>query len=303
MQQISKLKTIKIFLFAFLLFAAGTTNAQVGIGTPTPNASAQLDVSSTTKGFLPPRMTQAQRNAIASPVAGLTIWCKDCGVLGELQVYNAATWTNMSGSYPSTPISPTVTIGTQVWMTRNLDVATYRNGDTIPEVKDSAEWANLTTGAWCYYNNDPALGAIYGKLYNHAAVVDPRGLAPAGWHIPGDSYHLYGHDPDITFDGGDWKPLSDYLGGGDVAGSKMRASSLWNTPNSGVANESGFTALPGGVRDKDGSFNSIGSSGVWWSGGQREDDYVGAGVDFTDKYYVTTVLGTSSFDTQNFILL
>lgn len=93
MQQISKMKTIKIFLLAFLLFAAGTTNAQVGIGTPNPNASAQLDVNSTSKGFLPPRMTQAQRDAIASPVAGLTIWCKDCGILGELQVYNGATWT------------------------------------------------------------------------------------------------------------------------------------------------------------------------------------------------------------------
>ena len=166
MQQISKAKTIRVFLFAFLLFAAGITNAQVGIGTPNPNASAQLDVSSTTKGFLPPRMTQAQRNSISSPAAGLTIWCKDCGVLGEIQVYNGTVWTNMTGGYPSTPIPPTVTIGTRVWMTKNLDVVTYRNGDTIPEVKDAAVWDTLTTGAWCYYNNDPNLGRIYGKLYN-----------------------------------------------------------------------------------------------------------------------------------------
>jgi uncharacterized protein (TIGR02145 family) len=81
----------------------------------------------------------------------------------------------------------TVTIGTQVWMTKNLDVDRYRNGDIIPEVKDSIAWANLKTGAWCYYNNDPELGKIYGKLYNWYAVNDPRGLAPAGYHIPTDA--------------------------------------------------------------------------------------------------------------------
>lgn len=68
-----------------------------------------------------------------------------------------------------------VTIGTQIWMTKNLVVDHYRNGDPIPEVKDSAQWANLTTGAWCYYNNDAANGAIYGKLYNWYAINDPRG--------------------------------------------------------------------------------------------------------------------------------
>ena len=74
MKKYYKAKTIKIFLFVSLLFTAGTTNAQVGIGTPTPNASAQLDVNSTSKGFLPPRMTQAQRDSIVSPATGLTIY-------------------------------------------------------------------------------------------------------------------------------------------------------------------------------------------------------------------------------------
>ena len=138
MQQISKAKTIRVFLFAFLLFAAGRTNAQVGIGIANPNASAQLDVSSTTKGFLPPRMTQAQRNSISSPAAGLTIWCKDCGVLGEIQVYNGTVWTNMTGGYPSTPIPSTVTIGTRVWMTKNLGCS------------DLQEWGYYTRSARCF---------------------------------------------------------------------------------------------------------------------------------------------------------
>ena len=81
----------------------------------------------------------------------------------------------------------TVTIGTQVWMTKNLDVSTFRNGEIIPEAKTTDEWQAANTNhtpAWCYYDNDPKNGEIYGKLYNCYAVDDSRGLAPAGWHVP-----------------------------------------------------------------------------------------------------------------------
>ena len=73
-------------------------------------------------------------------------------------------------------------IGNQIWMTENLKVKKYRNGDIIPQVQDSLQWSQLTTGAWCYYENDPSKGI----LYNWFAVNDPRGLAPEGWHIPTD---------------------------------------------------------------------------------------------------------------------
>ena len=100
-----------------------------------------------------------------------------------------------------------VKIGTQVWMSTNLDVTYYRNGDKIPQVKDSVKWARLTTGAWCWYNNDSATGAVYGKLYNWYAVNDPRGLAPIGWHIPSDT---------------EWDTLSARLGGASKAGGKLK---------------------------------------------------------------------------------
>jgi len=144
-----------------------------------------------------------------------------------------------------------VTIGTQVWMLKNLDVDKYRNGDPIPQVTDPAQWASLTTGAWCYYNNDPANAAIYGKLYNWYAVNDPRGLAPAGWHVPTDE---------------EWTVLTTYLGGQSVAGGKLKEAGTahWSSPN--VAdNSSGFTALPGGCRYSSGTFSGIGSNGLWWS--------------------------------------
>ena len=81
-------------------------------------------------------------------------------------------------------------IGNQIHTTKNLNVTKYRNGDIIPQVTDPTQWTNLTTGAWCYYNNDPANGAIYGKLYNWYAVNDPRGLAPQGWHVPSHTEFL-----------------------------------------------------------------------------------------------------------------
>jgi len=147
---------------------------------------------------------------------------------------------------------PTVVIGTQQWMEKNLDVLTYRNGDIIPQVTDATEWASLTTGAWCYYNNDPLNGAIYGKLYNSYAVNDPRGLAPEGWFIPIDDH---------------WYTLSNLLGGVLIAGGKMKIPgfSRWSTPNTNATNESGFAGLPGGYRDNFGTFRSVGDRSVWWT--------------------------------------
>src|SRR5262245_15639657 len=100
-----------------------------------------------------------------------------------------------------------IVIGTQQWMAKNLDVAFYRNGDPIPKVNDGTAWANLTTGAWCYYNNDSTQSKKYGKLYNWYAVNDPRGLAPAGWHIPSDS---------------EWTTMEKSLGGSLIAGGKLK---------------------------------------------------------------------------------
>jgi uncharacterized protein (TIGR02145 family) len=154
-------------------------------------------------------------------------------------------------------VLPTIPIGTQQWQAKNLDVAFYRNGDPIPQVKDAAAWAALTTGAWCWYNNDSTNGAKYGKLYNWYAVNDARGLAPQGWHIPTDA---------------EWTTLSTTLGGEPVAGGKMKEAGTisWAIPITGLAingnNSSGFAGLPGGVRDNvDGAFYSIGDYGYWWS--------------------------------------
>jgi uncharacterized protein (TIGR02145 family) len=150
---------------------------------------------------------------------------------------------------------PTVTIGGQVWMQKNLNVCKYRNGDDIPQVQDPTVWADLTTGAWCYYENNTANGTVYGKLYNWYAVNDSRGLAPAGYHVPSNA---------------EWTTLTTFLGGESVAGNKMKATTGW-TPFSGIinTNSSGFTGLPGGARNYNGPFTSIGQIGYWWSSSEN----------------------------------
>ena len=149
------------------------------------------------------------------------------------------------------PTIASIKICNQIWMVRNLDVSTYRNGDPIPQVTDPTAWAGLTTGAWCYYNNDPANGTVYGKLYNWYAVNDPRGLAPAGWHVPTDA---------------EWTTLSTCLGGDVVAGGAMKEIGIthWSSPNTGATNNSGFTGLPGGFRNNV-IFYIVGTEGNWWS--------------------------------------
>lgn len=213
------------------------------------DASALLDVKSTSKGFLPPRMTTVQRDAISSPAAGLFIFNSNASCL---QFYNGSGWVSVITPSTTAVFLPTIVIGTQQWMSNNLDVAFYRNGDPIPQVTDATEWAALTTGAWCYYNNDSTQGTTYGKLYNWFAVNDPRGLAPIGWHIPSDA---------------EWTALSTTLGGTSVAGGKMKEAGTlhWINPNWGGNNNSGFAGLPGGRRISDGTFGDVSNYGLWWS--------------------------------------
>jgi uncharacterized protein (TIGR02145 family) len=153
-------------------------------------------------------------------------------------------------------ISQSVTIGTQTWMTKNLSVSNFRNGDPIPEVKGNADW--LKAGkerkpAWCYFHNDSSEGAIYGKLYNGWAVYDPRGLAPEGWHIPSM---------------GEWDTLIYFLSRGygkDRALLKMKTKSEsdWPSYRYGDAgdwnrtignNSSGFSLIPNPYRDGNSRF-------------------------------------------------
>jgi hypothetical protein len=263
-------------IFLFLIFSSIISYSQnVGIGTTTPDSSAALEIKSSSQGFLPPRMTTTQRNAIANPAVGLQIYntTTDC-----LEIFAKGRWQNIyCATAASTPVNtdttnltdidgnayPTVKICNQTWTAKNLNVSHYRNGDIIPQVTDPTQWASLTTGAWCWYNNDSATyGATYGKLYNWYAVNDARGLTPEGWHVPSD---------------GEWNILVKCLDANSdtsivgyqttTAGGAMKevGTSHWLSPNTGATNISGFAALSCGLRDYNGLFNLIGNYGDWWS--------------------------------------
>ncbi len=238
-----------ILILFFLFFSCNGFSQQVGIGTNTPHPSALVDVTSTAQGFLPPRLTLQQRNAITNPPIGLTIWCSDCN---EMQIYSGYMWTNLSGSAASLKSVPSIKICYHNWMYENLNIRTYRNGDTIPVVTDPVQWTNLTTGAMCWYNNDStANSSTYGALYNWYALNDARGLAPEGWRLPSNN---------------EWAILASCLNGDSVAGAKIKAvSPLWAVPNTGATNASGFSALPSGYRNNNGAFSTISQGGYWWS--------------------------------------
>lgn len=177
---------------------------------------------------------------------------------------------------------PEIKIGNQIWMSKNLDVSIFRNGDIIPEAKTIQEWqlANeQKKPVWCYYDNDPENGKKYGKLFNGYAIADKRGLAPEGWHIPsldemevikenlgdrdiGKVYGFIARRPDGT--------LIDVNGTIVIpnrSGVKMKSKSGWDKKtdkNPNGTDSTGFHGLPGGERDDDGKFINVGIEGSWF---------------------------------------
>ena len=146
----------------------------------------------------------------------------------------------------------TITIGTQTWLVENLKTTRYNDGTNIPLIENNTEWVNLTTPGYCWYNNDEATYKnTYGALYNWYTVNTVK-LCPSGWHVPSES---------------DWSVLSNFLGGTDIAGGKLKENGIihWTTPNTGATNETGFTALPTGYRTLSGTYNNIQDFGYCWS--------------------------------------
>jgi uncharacterized protein (TIGR02145 family) len=152
-----------------------------------------------------------------------------------------------------------VVIGDQTWTGENLNVSTFRNGDTIPEIQDIEAWLAAEENqqpAWCYYDNDPSNGKKYGKLYNWYAVNDPRGLAPEGWHVASEE---------------DWEELVAFIDdlSKDVC-AILKSDSEWPAKQNG-SNEYGFNAIPGGRRKICGNFDNITDSARWWTSTPDDD--------------------------------
>lgn len=188
----------------------------------------------------------------------LMIKCENPSASKESE-FESGTVTDIDGN-----VYPTVRIGEQWWMALNLKVTRYRNGEAIPNVTDADEWGNLTTGAYCNYDNDESYVNKFGRLYNWYAVDDDRGIAPVDWHVPTDE---------------EWKQLEMVLGmsrsdadatgfmRGSYEGDQLKEAGThyWDTPENNATNETCFTALPGGCRKIPGNYWQMGYEANFWT--------------------------------------
>jgi uncharacterized protein (TIGR02145 family) len=177
----------------------------------------------------------------------------------------------------------------ETWGLKNLNVSHYTDGTIIPQVTDPVQWANLTTGAWCYYNNDPANGSVYGKLYNGYAVAgiydsaslnNPalrKKLAPVGYHIMSAT---------------NWNCLRSAVGGGSfgleiIAGGKLKETGTlhWSPPNTGAENSINFSGLPGGYR-----YANVGATFYSFFDGIRDNGYFWVSDQYSCQSNVFTTL-------------
>jgi uncharacterized protein (TIGR02145 family) len=202
----------KLLLSICLLLSSIHSFSQVGLGTSNPISSAALDVTSVTKGFLPPRMTYAQISAIVAPVAGLIVWCTNCSTSGELVIYNGSSWTNLVGGASASPFScgvstvsfvyngATVTygtvqrayggaVGTKCWLDRNLGASqvAQSNGDYL-SYGDKFQWGRKADGHQLINNtisaSTPVNGttAIKSDVPNNNLFITDANI-PSDWRI------------------------------------------------------------------------------------------------------------------------
>ena len=195
--------------------------------------------------------------------------------------------TFVNGEFQIPFICKKVTIGNQVWMSENLNVAKFKNGELIPQIKTLGEWQKASSNnspAWCYYDFNPANGVKYGKLYNWYAVNDSRGLAPAGWHVPNENEF----DRLINVFGDEKSSI--------VLKSKTGwVDQVYGTRNESGNNESGFTGLPGGELGLDNNYYFTGkgySTHLWTSECCKA-------FDSSASYFFLSVYGCGTLDNNN----
>ncbi len=275
------MKKTTLFLALTLLLSSATNFAQIAINNDgsAPDASAMLDVQSTTKGLLLPRLTGY---AISSPAAGLVIYNTQAETI---QFFNGNTWENLTEGNCGDPYYDTVNtkyyettlIGDQCWMAENLTSIKYNDGTNIPLVTDNTAWETLTTPGYCWYNNDSTTyGIAYGALYNWHSV-DTGILCPSGWHIPTDvewtileNYLIAnGYNYDGTTTGNN---IAKSMASGFNWNSSSDTGVTGNTDYTAYRNKSGFRALPGGNRDNNGVYDNLGILGIWGSSTQYNNN-------------------------------
>jgi hypothetical protein len=241
----------KLLVCAAFIAASFTSIAQVGIGTTTPDASAALEIESTTKGFLPPRMTLAQINAIATPVEGLMVYCLDCTTKG-LFVNNGTKFINITnGMGVNTTVVDITGPGGGVWMDRNLgatqvaasrsDAASYGDLYQWGRAKDGHESRTSNTTATTATSADAGHGDFITVDDNWTNFTDEDTLWQAGLNDPCPTGYRI---PTET---------------------ELETERLLFSSNNAAAAFSALKLPLAGYRDGNGAPSNVGSSGIYWS--------------------------------------
>jgi Flp pilus assembly pilin Flp len=251
-------KTIYILT---LLCAATSIQAQVGIGTTTPDASSILDVNSTSKGLLPPRMTAAQRNAISSPVAGLMIWCTDCNATGDLQVFNGSVWTNLIGELKNSNLIGSDIDGEAAGDYSGYSVSLSSDGSTVAIGAPYNDVTGAQAGHVRIYKNISGTWTQVGADIDGEAAGDQSGgsvsLSSDGSTVAIGAKYNDGNGSDAghvrvyKIISGTWTQVGADIDGeaaGDNSGSSVSLSSDGSTVAIGAIGNSGSSSYSGHVR-------------------------------------------------------
>ena len=242
-------------------------SGRLGLGTNNPDASAQLEIASTSRGFLPPRMSTTQREDISNPPAGLMVYDTS---LNNVFFYDGSSWQSTSNrdgmscgtvNYGGQTYN-TVIIGNQCWMTENLNIGTSILGTNDQTDNDLIE-------KYCY-DNDEDNCDDYGGLYQWNEVMQyvstegAQGICPAGWHIPTDNeWKILEGYVDSQYGIGD--PEWDNIGWrGFDACEKLKSTNGWYMSGNG-SDAYDFAALPGGHRNYNGYFYRVEKDANFWS--------------------------------------
>jgi uncharacterized protein (TIGR02145 family) len=255
-------------------YFVGLTSESLGSSTSTKLYNARRYANNSSVRAISPGGQIYSQNAISNKKSGNSyVFSKNSGQIGFSDI-NELDFIEMDYGgcilFKEVIIEQETFCDQNIWMTENLRVKNFRNGDPIPEVQDPSEWENLTTPAWCYYNGNSSNEDTYGILYNWYAVNDPRGIAPLGWHVATVE--------EIT-------SLIDCLGGTNVAGGKMKTvgtiedgNGTWLSPNLGATNESGWNGRGAGAIGLNSAtppqaiFFNLGNFESYWTSSTSETD-------------------------------
>jgi uncharacterized protein (TIGR02145 family) len=268
---------MKKTIFTMLTLAfIGLSNsyAQVGIGTETPHASATLDLTSSSQGFLPPRMTEAERNNITTPATGLMVYCNNCGTDGELQVYNGADWTNIvggiaaAGPWPAgsvfcasglTAIVEVTNPSTgKIWMDRNLGASQAATSSTdANSYGDLYQWGRRSDGHQCRNSATTTTLSSTDQPAHGDFILAPN--SPRDWLSPQNDNLWQG------VNGVNNPCPSGYRLPTETELNAERLSWGNNNQNSAGAFASLLKLPVAGIRFSDGSLSNVGTAGHYWS--------------------------------------